>query len=292
MARKGNIAWRIVFWVSLVVFVGAVGALGFVGFSYWKANDEYVQIADKVFDAPKKETATTLGDMKVDWDYLRSLNSDVVAWLYVPGTRINYPVVQGRDNEYYLHASFSQDESFGGRGGTIFLDSTCSPTFTSTNSVLYGHHMRDGSMFAALSSDLTTQEGFDAARDVYLLTPSMNYKCRSFSIIRTTGSDELVEATFQTTNDRIAYVRDKISRSLCTPEEGFPDPDAVNQMLTLSTCDYAQSDGRAVLFAQVVEAAVSGAGGTGTVVSADVITEIQRTGSGGQENETQGAAEE
>ncbi len=276
MSGSKRTLWRVVFWVALAVFVISAGILGYLAYTYWKADSEYNDVAERALDEEQVTApGTTLADMTVDWDYLRSINSDVVAWVYVPGTRINYPVVQGVDNDEYLHKSFSQDESFGGRGGSIFLDASCAADFMGANSILYGHHMRDGSMFACLSNDLTSQEGFDGARTIYVLTPACNFRYQAFSIIRTNGSDLLAQAAFADDAQRTAYVADKISRSLTTPAEGFPDPVEVKHILTLATCDYQESDGRAVLFANLVDTASPGSSSTGGEVAADEPAAIQ-----------------
>lgn len=254
--------WRAVFWIALAVFVCALAALGYIGYTYYHADKEYQDVASQAFDAAAADAAagdagdaTLLGDLSVDWDYLRSVNPDVVAWVYIPGTRVNYPVVQGADNEEYLHRSFSGETGFAARAGSIFMDAANASDASDANTVLYGHHMRDGSMFACLSNDLSNDGPFNDHRTVYVLTPAMNYRCTTFSLVLTNASDAIVETSFATPDTRVAYVADKESRSVVTPSDGFPDPAAVQKLFTLATCDYQESNGRAVLFAQVVDSA-------------------------------------
>lgn len=282
MSGSKRIFWRVVFWLALAVFAISAGALAYFAYTYWKADADYADVASKAFPVSESSASAplSLSDMMVDWDYLRSVNEDVVAWVYVPGTRINYPVVQGANNDKYLHTSFSQDGSFGGRGGAIFLDTLCAPDFSSGNSVMYGHHMNDGSMFAALSDDLTSQEGFNAARTVYVLTPARNFKCDLFALVRTTGSDLLAQADFATDADRVRYVQDKIDRSIVRPDGGFPSAEAVGQLFTLATCDYAQKDGRAIAFARVAETAVPGGRASGGAVDAGDASAVRSAASG------------
>ena len=73
------------------------------------------------------------------------MNKDIVAWIKVPGTKVSYPIVQGKDNSTYLHRTFHKKYN---PSGCIFLDYKCKKDFMSDNNVIYGHHMRDGSMFA------------------------------------------------------------------------------------------------------------------------------------------------
>ncbi|MFR2213338.1 MAG: sortase domain-bontaining protein [Ruminococcus sp.] len=72
------------------------------------------------------------------------MNPEIIAWIRIPDTRIDYPVVQGTDNEYYLKHTFKKTEHV---AGSIFLDKDNSPDFSNRKSILYGHNMKDGSMF-------------------------------------------------------------------------------------------------------------------------------------------------
>ena len=87
----------------------------------------------------------------IDFAVLDSQNPDVVAWIQIPGTQINYPVVQGKDNDYYLHRDLNGQKS---TAGTIFLDYADRADFSSLHNVLYGHHMNNGSMFQIQGSGL------------------------------------------------------------------------------------------------------------------------------------------
>ena len=145
--KKGGCLWRLVFWVALLVFIASVGVLGYLAWTYWAGQNEYDEIASRAF--PNEDT-TTLADMVVDWDALREINPDVVAWVYVPGTVINYPVAHKEgDSEYYLHHNFSLGEGkFGAEYGSIMLSGENKGDFSDEVNILYGHHMRNGSMFA------------------------------------------------------------------------------------------------------------------------------------------------
>lgn len=83
----------------------------------------------------------------VDFDALKKLNPEIIAWIRIPNTKIDYPVVQGTDNEYYLKHTFKKTEHV---AGSIFLDKDNSPDFSNRKSILYGHNMKDGSMFQGL----------------------------------------------------------------------------------------------------------------------------------------------
>ena len=266
--KRKRAIWRVVFWIALVVFVVAAGALAYIMWGYWSASKTYDDIASNAFKAESQDVSE-LSKLTVDWDYLRSVNPDVVAWVYIPDTEVNYPVVQGSDNEEYLHKDFGEGEGFAARGGTIFLDVADKNDMSSQNNVLYGHHMRDGSMFAVLSDSYIDQDFLDAHRTIYVLTPTRNYKCSAFSLVLTDGWDAIVETDFTTADGCAQYVQDKIERSVVEPTGGFPSATSVTKLFSFSTCDYQETNGRAVLFSQVVETAVPNADNSGSETNQD-----------------------
>ena len=126
---------------------------------------------------------TNLADLVVDWDALRAINPDIVAWVYMPGTIINYPVAhKDGDSEYYLHHNFSLGEgSFGAEFGSIMLSGENAGDFSDEVNILYGHHMRNGSMFA-LFAEFRDSAIFNEHRTIYLLTPEGNYRLQTFAV--------------------------------------------------------------------------------------------------------------
>lgn len=102
-----------------------------------EAEEEKYQIADSMEKFVRK----------IDFEGLRAINEDIVAWIQIPGIGVDYPVVQGEDNEHYLHYTFDGKENI---AGSIFLDFRNKADFTDRKVILYGHNMLDGSMFSHL----------------------------------------------------------------------------------------------------------------------------------------------
>lgn len=252
--EKRGMGRRVIFWISLGVFVAALIAFVAMVLPYLAASHRYSEIADQAFEQPADPDSTSLADMTVDWDWLRSINPDIIGWVYIPGTVVNYPVVQGQDNDEYLNKNFDGATGFASGCGTIFLDYRDDKKLSDDNEIIYGHHRNDGTMFAVLS-DFADQGTFDEHRTIYFLTPKKNYRLKTFSLIRTVGTDRLVIPNFASAADRTEYVSDKIDRSLVTPKEGFPKASSVTHIFTFATCDYNEENGRAVLFSQVAETA-------------------------------------
>lgn len=128
--------WNGMFLLCMIVMLYSLSQIILKKMEYRKAQMEYKELTTETF---QKE--------RINFEALRNRNPDMVGWIKVPGTRIDYPVVCGKDNEEYLHKTFSKKKN---RSGCIFLDVNCKKDFSSDNSVIYGHHMKDGSMFAEL----------------------------------------------------------------------------------------------------------------------------------------------
>lgn len=105
--RSGGV-WRVVFIISLIVFVCAAGALAFIGYGYWHGQQNNKQLEQIGFNAPDAAALQRmdLASFTVDWNALRAINPDVVGWIYVPGTTVNFPIVHGTDDEHYLKTDF------------------------------------------------------------------------------------------------------------------------------------------------------------------------------------------
>ena len=101
----------------------------------------------QAYEVISEETTEDDDSLKVDFDELRKINPDVVGWIRYKCANIDYPVVQGRDNSKYLHTRFDGNYS---EFGTLFVDAATEAPFEQFNTIVYGHHMQDGSMFGSL----------------------------------------------------------------------------------------------------------------------------------------------
>lgn len=248
--KKGG-PWRVVFWIALIVFVVALAALGAIGFSYWQGQQTYNEVAREGFVPPDDISAAPLADLDVDWDALKAINPDTVGWIYIPGTVVNYPIVHTTDNQKYLTHDFKGSEGWIATFGAIFLAAENSADFSDPNNIIYGHHLNDGSMFACLV-DLADTVQFNDHRTVYILTPQGNYKLATFALVHVDANDPLAQTQFANEEERIAYVQDKIDRSVVTASD-IPAAGDIAQTFAFATCDNLPTDGRYVMYASIVE---------------------------------------
>lgn len=178
---------------------------------------------------------------QVDFQELRSINSDVVGWLVIEDTRINYPIVQGEDDEFYLKHRFDGQRS---SAGCLFLDAENDAAFQDANQIVYGHYMKDGSMFHDLGK-YKEQAFFDAHPTGWLITPETPYHLQFFSGYVSDVSGDAWEMAF-TEADHAQWL------AACTARSCFSSgivPAADSPVLTLSTCSYEFENARFVLHA-------------------------------------------
>ena len=115
--------------------------------------------------------------IRVDWQELAEINDDLEAWILIPAVEISYPVLQGDDNEYYLHRGINQEYLF---AGSIFMDAYNNPSFYNYNTIIYGHNMRDGSMFAKLK-EFSDEDTLRQCPYFWILTPDADYRALNIS---------------------------------------------------------------------------------------------------------------
>lgn len=162
-----------------------------IGLSYRKGTETYEALRES-YTAPAppeapEEGAGEEGGKTVDFDRLRLANADIAGWLYSPGTAIDYPVVQGADNDFYLRHTYNGEYN---QAGTLFLDCRSSPGFADATNFIYGHNMKNGSMFHSLL-EYRSQEYYETHPEMYLYTPQGDYRLVLFSA-RTVREDDEV----------------------------------------------------------------------------------------------------
>ncbi|MGN0243714.1 MAG: class B sortase [Lachnospiraceae bacterium] len=148
--------WSVLFWLFLVLFVFSSWHLYQYYREYSRAEAEYTQLQQLVRTEETTENKIQEKNRKskkkqtelVEEEALRNMNSDYCAWIRIPDTPIDYPVVQGKDNEYYLHHTFTGQEN---ASGAIFM-SVDNDGFEDKNTVLFGHNMRNQTMFGSLKN--------------------------------------------------------------------------------------------------------------------------------------------
>jgi len=197
---------------------------------------------------PEEETFTLPDHIAlptVDFDALGEINPDIVGWILLEGTQINYPVVQGRDNAHYLNHLFDGRRN---ATGAIFVDSYNQPGFTDRNTIIYGHHMRDGSMFAVLER-YRGQYFFNAHPWIFLLTPERNYVIQLVAGYTSNVQSSAWRLDFADDVEVEAWINERRERSDFVSDAEVRPTD---RFVTLSTCSWAFNNARYVVVGRLI----------------------------------------
>ena len=241
--KKSDVLLTIALIAAIAVFCYAAFNLYHIYTEYKKGTDEYNQIEAMAVtgrDADSTEVAGPSAQIKppieVDFDKLKSVNEDVVGWIYVDALPdISYPIVKGKDNQTYLHQTYEKNYNF---AGTIFVDYENSGDFSDCNTLVYGHNMKNGSMFGHLKKFREDDKLYKQDKYFWILTPERNYRYEIITAYTTSvnsdtytlfkGPGEEFEKYLETikgyseiqTDDTDLTIKDKIvTLSTCTGNE-------------------------------------------------------------------------
>lgn len=219
--------------VSAAVFVICAAAL-----MNWHLESKNAQNAIHELDRVLTESETAEDDEK---PYIKNC----VAWIEIPGTDIDYPVMQKPgDPEYYLRRNYKGEYFY---SGTPFLDENCN-ILLSKNLIVYSHNMKDGTMF----SDLTKYKDLKFCTEhqkMKLTIDGITYNYTLYAVCSVDASDGWYTFTGQTSEDNfaelISHIQNRSSYISSTEQAAYRD-----HFLTLSTCDYASDDARLIVIAK------------------------------------------
>ena len=170
---------------------------------------------------------------------------DAVAWIYSPDTPIDYGVVEADDNDYYLHRFLDGSYSV---SGSLFVDCNCSRDFSGPNTVIYGHHMNDGTKFASLMN--YRENGYYEKHPVmYISTKNMNYRVEIFAAYVTDADSDTYTFRFASDEEYLSYLQRMQSQSDFHTDVTLT---AEDRIVTLSTCSYEYYDARYVVQGKLV----------------------------------------
>ena len=184
---------------------------------------------------PETRPAQEEQTIAIDFDQLLAQYPNAVGWLYCEGTPINYPVMQSDDNDYYLRRL--PDGTYN-TAGSLFADYRCGEIGETNNYIIYGHNMKNGTMFSSLTK-YKSQSYYDEHPVLYLYTPEGNYKIELIAgfVSKPTGE---VYNTVLTYEQMLGFCSHSTFRSTITPCDA-------ERYITLSTCSYEYENARYVV---------------------------------------------
>ena len=256
---------------ALIFLVSA----GFLGVYYWESSreqDRYETLSQLRPTTPPAPTqgedtpsqpvepesqTVTVTDPKTgesleifrEFEALYNMNSDLIGWLTIPGVAVDYPVVHTPDDpEYYLRRNFDKKRQ---TRGCLFLDGAADPRKPSQNLTVYGHRMRDGTMFGQLEK-YKKKEFWEQNRYIYFDTLTQKGTYEIVACFKTSGSHGFAYHLFVDGNEPEFYDFMAKVKELAMYDTGV-EAAYGDQLLTLSTCDYSLSNGRFVVVAKRIE---------------------------------------
>lgn len=206
--------------------------------SYIKENDT----------PPKKEKETNeveseeVIDLTEEEKDLLRINGDYKFWITIKDTTVDYPVVQTDNNDYYLDHNFTGEDS---KAGTIFMDYR-NDIIEDTNIVIYGHYMKDGTMFSDIAQYKNEEFFNDESKYISIMMGNKEYKYEVFSAYPMRADDIIIPLEFEDKVKYLKYLEELVDLSLQEKDVEF---DTDKKMITLVTCSYEWDDTRTLVHA-------------------------------------------
>ena len=212
---------RIIFIIILLVSIGRIAIW------YYKTNKDnktYINLKQEIL-LPKIENNVEIGESRINFEKLKQINNNTVGWIKIAETNIDYPIVQATDNNYYLKKDIYKQTSI---SGSIYLDYR-NNNFNDTNTIIYGHNMKNGTMFAELKKIYEGKIQNNIIK-IQTETEEKTYKIISTYIV---DANYNMEINIQDYNKYISSIIQKSKIKFTTEEQ-----QETSKILTLITCSY------------------------------------------------------
>ena len=241
------------------VLIYSVTRIVMIQIEYQKADDIYEESRTEHFHVSQdeaipqpvesgetpEESKEYFPEAYADIEDLLSVNPDIVGWIWIPNTNINFPLLRAADNLKYLSRSYNLQWT---NSGSIFMDYRNSPDLTSDNTVIYGHNIKNGSMFGSLK-EYSDADYLEKHPNIYIFTQNQIFKYKIFAAYKTESTSESYTLDFSDSigyDDYINYVTTSAGDSmLSAPTDETP-------LLMLSTCTSVRRTERFVVNASLV----------------------------------------
>lgn len=236
--RKSDVVFKIIIIILICI----------IGVSLYKVSTilwEYHQ-GSKQYDQVKEVANTEKSTDNIEWKSLMNKYKNVKAWLYSKNTVINYPVVQGNDNSYYLHHMVNGKTNW---KGTLFIDYRCKKPFQDHLTIIYGHHMNDGSMFRSLVN-YRKHDYYVKHPKMLLITPDAKYDIEIFAVDTIPSDSDKYKFYFSGDADKQAYLNWIRKKSELNTKVKVSSND---KLVMLSTCTYEFEQARLVVYGKLVK---------------------------------------
>lgn len=234
-------------WAMVVAIVGVV-CIGAAAWVWIGIQRDYATQDEVNEELAAYATVSNDGETapEVEWPQLEEVNPDLVGWIQIPGTSVNYPVYQGIDNDYYLHTTATGAESVGGQ---VFMDcDNTAPGMVDDQTVIYGHHLSNGAMFKPVA-DMIYQETFDSVDTIWYTTTTGTYELEPLLLAYNTYADDgnARRTSFTSNAELRAYLDELLDRAVTSRADAGSIISSTDHVLSLCTCCYVGGYDRTIL---------------------------------------------
>lgn len=228
--KKNFNLWLFLFRIiSIIIIIVSLYAI----YNWYKENQSSKQLLDSALSNVDINTLVVdtneYTTLDVDFNNLTQTNNETIGWLYLENSSINYPVVKGSDNSFYLNHTF--DKSYN-TAGWIFADYRCEPDFSSKNTTIYGHNRKDTSMFATLKNTIN-EDWYSTSKYLTIATPEGNRIYEVFSTYKIKAETYYSTPDFATDEEYTDFLNTLKSRSV---HDFGVSLNSMDSIVTLSTC--------------------------------------------------------
>ncbi|MBF0749572.1 sortase B [Mammaliicoccus lentus] len=232
-----------------LIQIALIGVIVWSGYTIYnnkvedkKTEERYVSLQQKYTQVSSNKT------VRPQFKQLDAVNPDIIGWIHLDATTLNYPILQSKDNEDYLKKDFENQYS---RKGSIFMDYRNSPKHEKMNTVIYGHHVGDDTMFDTVEKYLD-QSFYDQHKTMQYDTKYGKYQLEVISAYETTTEDDYIQTDFSSSKQYEKFLEETLKKSEISTTTEINKNDKI---VTLSTCEdaYSLSSGRIVVVAKLVE---------------------------------------
>lgn len=233
--------------IVITVCVLALLISGYQLIKYTKQSKDvvhsYKELIDEVYEI--KEEATSSFPI-IHFDDLEKTNNDIVGWIILEDSTINYPVVQTKNNDYYLDKLYDKTYS---NHGSIFMDYRNQKDLSNHHTILYGHHMKDGTMFSKVVK-LSDQDYYDKHQELMYLTKDANYTIKIFSAYLTSEEEQGYRIAYENEEDFKNWLISEKEKSKVKTDV---IPTSNDHIITLSTCGFDFENARYIAHGVLVK---------------------------------------
>lgn len=237
--KKKNLSLIIIIIICLIGIIYCGKNLLDIYLDYHTSDVEYNNLTDEFVKETKNPEITdknsqeidedTYPFVEIDWEGLKKINPDIVAWIRIPGTVVDYPVVQGKTNDDYIHTTFEGKTP--SSAAAIFLDYRNSGRLDDYVSVMYGHNMKNGSMFSILKKYLK-EDFLNENKYIEIYTPYWSKVYTPTFIYTSHFLDGAYDFTIRNDETYLEYLKARDKQSYIHPEKLDVDKNSI----VLSTC--------------------------------------------------------